>query len=124
MGITCSWSMNAPHAAVALSVSSGPCVMTRMINCSGTSARPSPSTSGLSLPSACAGGGKPVYGAGSFALLAPPPPPVLPVWSPVATPGGYHRTASPAVPPGSTGGRAAAHGLASLDGGGRRRDAG
>jgi hypothetical protein len=44
-------------------------------------------------------GGKLVYGAGSFAPLAPPPPPVLPAWSPVTTYGGYHRTASRAVPP-------------------------
>ena len=33
-------------------------------------------------------GGTPVYGAGPFAPLAPPPPPVLPAWSPVATAGG------------------------------------
>lgn len=36
-------------------------------------------------------GGKPVYGAGTFAALAPPPPPVLPDWSPVRTFGGYHK---------------------------------
>src|SRR5262245_65891248 len=36
-------------------------------------------------------GGKPVYGAGPFAPLAPPPTPVLPAWSPVATYGCYHR---------------------------------
>jgi predicted amidohydrolase YtcJ len=57
-------------------------------------------------------GGKPVYGAGPFAPLAPPPPPVLPAWSPVATYSGYHRTASRAVPPGAPGGHAAAHGSA------------
>jgi predicted amidohydrolase YtcJ len=69
-------------------------------------------------------GGKPVYGAESFAPLAPPPPPVLPAWSPVATSGGYHRTASRAVPPGSTGVHAAAHGMALPRGGSRRRSAG
>jgi hypothetical protein len=39
-------------------------------------------------------GGKPVYGAGEFAGLAPPPPPVLPDWSPVKTFGGYQKRAS------------------------------
>ncbi len=39
-------------------------------------------------------GGEPVHGAGDFAGLAPPPPPVLPDWSPVKTFGGYHRRAS------------------------------
>ena len=34
-------------------------------------------------------GGKPVYGAAEFAPLAPPPPPVLPDWSPVKRFGGY-----------------------------------
>lgn len=34
-------------------------------------------------------GGKPVYGSGEFSHLAPPAPPVLPDWSPVATYGGY-----------------------------------
>jgi len=34
-------------------------------------------------------GGAPVHGAGEFAGLAPPPPPVLPDWSPVARFGGY-----------------------------------
>jgi predicted amidohydrolase YtcJ len=34
-------------------------------------------------------GGVPVYGAGDFAALAPPPPPVLPDWSPVRRLGGY-----------------------------------
>ena len=34
-------------------------------------------------------GGKPVYGAEEFSKLAPPLPPVLPEWSPVATCGGY-----------------------------------
>ncbi|PZW46671.1 hypothetical protein C8P66_109169 [Humitalea rosea] len=38
-------------------------------------------------------GGKPVFGAGDFAGLAPPPPPVLPDWSPVKTFGGYQRRA-------------------------------
>lgn len=36
-------------------------------------------------------GGEPVYGAGEFAGLAPPAPPVLPDWSPVATFGGYRK---------------------------------
>jgi hypothetical protein len=36
-------------------------------------------------------GGKPVYGAGEFASLAPPPPPAMPDWSPVRTFGGYHK---------------------------------
>ena len=36
-------------------------------------------------------GGKPVYGAGDFADLAPPPPPAMPDWSPVRTFGGYHK---------------------------------
>jgi predicted amidohydrolase YtcJ len=36
-------------------------------------------------------GGKVVYGAGGFAPLALPPPPVLPDWSPVRTFGGYQR---------------------------------
>ncbi|MFT3882425.1 MAG: amidohydrolase [Gemmatales bacterium] len=35
--------------------------------------------------------GKVVYGAAEFALLAPPPLPVLPDWSPVKAYGGYHR---------------------------------
>ncbi|KAA2235482.1 amidohydrolase [Salinarimonas soli] len=39
-------------------------------------------------------GGRPVYGAGAFAGLAPPPLPVLPDWSPVKTFGGYRRHAS------------------------------
>jgi predicted amidohydrolase YtcJ len=69
-------------------------------------------------------GGKPVYGAGPFAPLAPLPPPVLPAWSPVATYGGYHRTAFHAVPPGSTRVHAAAHGMAPPRGGSRRRGAG
>jgi hypothetical protein len=34
-------------------------------------------------------GGRVVYGAQEFADLAPPPPPVLPDWSPVKTFGGY-----------------------------------
>ena len=62
-------------------------------------------------------GGKPVYGAGPFASLSPPPPPVLPAWSPVATYGGYHRTASRAEPPGSVRTHAAAHGTALSRGG-------
>src|SRR5262249_48051158 len=36
-------------------------------------------------------GGKVVYGAGEFAGLAPPPPPVLPDGSPVTAHGGYHQ---------------------------------
>ena len=39
-------------------------------------------------------GGKVVYGAGEFARLAPPPLPVTPNWSPVATYGGYARPAA------------------------------
>ena len=40
-------------------------------------------------------GGKPVYGWGTFADLAPPPPPAMPDWSPVRTFGGYHKSAPP-----------------------------
>ncbi len=41
-------------------------------------------------------GGEPVFGAGDFAQAAPPPPPVLPDWSPVKTFGGYQkRSTSP-----------------------------
>ena len=36
-------------------------------------------------------GGRPVYAAEEFSRLAPPPPPVLPEWSPVRTYGGYAR---------------------------------
>lgn len=39
-------------------------------------------------------GGRVVYGAGEFARWAPPPLPVMPEWSPVAT---YGRYASPAA---------------------------
>ena len=39
-------------------------------------------------------GGKPVYAAEEFAELAPPLPPVLPEWSPVAAYGGYHKPAT------------------------------
>jgi len=43
-------------------------------------------------------GGEPVHGAGAFADLAPPAPPVLPDWSPVATFGGYRKAdAAPAA---------------------------
>src|SRR6202041_2784853 len=43
-------------------------------------------------------GGKPVYASEEFADLAPPLPPVLPEWSPVAAYGGYHKAAiAPAV---------------------------
>ena len=43
-------------------------------------------------------GGKPVYAAEEFADLAPPLPPVLPDWSPVAAYGGYHKpTTAPAA---------------------------
>jgi predicted amidohydrolase YtcJ len=38
--------------------------------------------------------GKPVYAAEEFADLAPPLPPVLPDWSPVAAYGGYHKPAT------------------------------
>ena len=68
-------------------------------------------------------GGKPVYGAGPFAPLAPPSPPVLPAWSPVATAGGFHRTASRAVPPRSSVVRAATYGTALPRGGNRLRGA-
>jgi hypothetical protein len=37
--------------------------------------------------------GKPVYGAGDFADLAPPLPPAMPDWSPVNTYGGYNKAA-------------------------------
>jgi Amidohydrolase family len=57
-------------------------------------------------------GGTPVYGAGPFAPLAPPPPPVLPAWSPGATYGGYQRTASRTVPPSAAGGHTTAHRMA------------
>ncbi|MFC5422853.1 amidohydrolase [Bosea eneae] len=36
-------------------------------------------------------GGKPVYGAGDYADLAPPPPPAMPEWSPVRAFGGYQK---------------------------------
>jgi predicted amidohydrolase YtcJ len=39
-------------------------------------------------------GGKPVYAAEEFADLAPPLPPVLPDWSPVAKFGGYAKSAA------------------------------
>ena len=39
-------------------------------------------------------GGKPVYAAEEFADLAPPLPPVLPEWSPVAAYGGYFKQAA------------------------------
>src|SRR5258708_30624549 len=43
-------------------------------------------------------GGKPVYAAEEFAELAPPLPPVLPEWSPVAAYGGYYKpVTAPAV---------------------------
>jgi len=43
-------------------------------------------------------GGKPVYAAEEFAELAPPLPPLLPEWSPVAAYGGYFKPATaPAV---------------------------
>jgi predicted amidohydrolase YtcJ len=44
-------------------------------------------------------GGRVVYGAGAFAHFAPPPLPVSPDWSPVATYGGYPRQAAGAVTP-------------------------
>ena len=39
-------------------------------------------------------GGKPVWGVGDYADLAPPPPPAMPDWSPVRTYGGYHKSGS------------------------------
>lgn len=44
-------------------------------------------------------GGRLVYGAGAFARFAPPPLPVSPDWSPVATYGGYPRQSAGAVTP-------------------------
>jgi len=69
-------------------------------------------------------GGTPVYGAGPFAPLAPPPPPVLPAWSPAAIAGGYHRPASRTVPPSATGVSTAAHRMAPPRAGSTRRGAG
>ncbi len=47
-------------------------------------------------------GGKIVHGADAFASLAPPPPPVMPEWSPVAKFGGHYRVAAGAsLPPSS-----------------------
>jgi hypothetical protein len=42
-------------------------------------------------------GGKPVYAAEEFKPLAPPLPPVLPEWSPVATYGGYAKAAGVSI---------------------------
>ena len=69
-------------------------------------------------------GGKPVYGVKPFAALAPPPPSVLPAWSPVATYGGYKRTASRTAPPSSTRVHATANRLTRPQRGGWRRGAG
>jgi hypothetical protein len=44
-------------------------------------------------------GGRVVYGAGAFARFAPPPLPVSPDWTPVATYGGYPRQAAGTVTP-------------------------
>ena len=38
-------------------------------------------------------GGEPVWGAGEYADLAPPPPPAMPDWSPVNSYGGYQKQA-------------------------------
>jgi hypothetical protein len=54
-------------------------------------------------------GGKPVYAAEEFKPLAPPLPPVLPEWSPVATYGGYARARGVPVP-------AHSHAMAHADG--------
>ncbi len=43
-------------------------------------------------------GGKVVYAAGEFQSLAPPPLPVSPGWSPIATYGGYHQRQSTQTP--------------------------
>ena len=51
--------------------------------------------------------GKVVYGAGEFAALAPPPPPVLPEWSPVRAYGGYHQPCADAA--GTTHAHACSH---------------
>jgi predicted amidohydrolase YtcJ len=69
-------------------------------------------------------GGTPVYGTGAFAPLSPPPPPVLPAWSPVATAGGYHRTASHAVSPNAMGVQTAARRMALPRAGSTRQGAG
>jgi predicted amidohydrolase YtcJ len=42
-------------------------------------------------------GGNPVYAAEEFAEMAPPLPPVLPEWSPVAAYGGYFKHATPSM---------------------------
>ncbi len=42
-------------------------------------------------------GGKVVYGTGAFARLAPPPLPVMPDWSPIATYGGYAQSTAHAA---------------------------
>lgn len=44
-------------------------------------------------------GGRVVFGAGAFADLAPPPPPVAPAWSPVAAFGGHWRAGTGAPAP-------------------------
>ncbi|MBX7481717.1 amidohydrolase [Qipengyuania qiaonensis] len=46
-------------------------------------------------------GGKPVYAAGEFAGLAPPPPPAMPDWSPVNHHGGYFKENTGGEAPGS-----------------------
>jgi predicted amidohydrolase YtcJ len=53
-------------------------------------------------------GGRVVYGAGEFAALAPPPPPVLPDWSPVKFHGGYHQAQQQTA--GATSAHPCAHG--------------
>jgi predicted amidohydrolase YtcJ len=62
-------------------------------------------------------GGRVVYGAGAFAPFAPPPLPVSPDWSPVATYGGYPRQAARATTPARHVHASARHGGAPRGGG-------
>jgi predicted amidohydrolase YtcJ len=62
-------------------------------------------------------GGRVVYGAGAFAHFAPPPLPVSPDWSPVATYGGYPRQAAGVIIPARHVHASARHGWAHRAGG-------
>jgi predicted amidohydrolase YtcJ len=62
-------------------------------------------------------GGRVVYGAGAFAHFAPPPLPVSPDWSPVATYGGYPRQAAGVIIPARHVHVSARHGWAHRAGG-------